>query len=116
MKDIPFETSHWKDEPHWMVKSFFNYVYEQNALIPVLDQITQRHGYGYNEEFCIFPDPNDSDPVYHFEGVMFGVGDEEIIITEAECWNYVRHVAAFYASRHGAEMATIENFLKRIEH
>ncbi|MES2298962.1 MAG: ribonuclease toxin immunity protein CdiI [Pseudomonadota bacterium] len=114
MKDIPFKISSWRDDPHWMVKRFLNYVYEQNVLIDALDQITQRHGFDYNLEFCFFPDRNNPNPIYHFEGVTFGICDDEVIITEAECWKYVREVAAFYIARNKADAATVTMILKRI--
>jgi hypothetical protein len=82
-----------------MVKSFFNHVCEQGAPVKALDAITQRYGYVYNDEYCIFPDPDDPDPSMHFNGVAFGVSDEEVVITEVECWRHARQAGFFWIDR-----------------
>lgn len=84
LEKILFPVADWRADPHWTIKSFFNYVCEQQALISALDAITQRCGYTYNEEYRCFPDPDDPDPSLHFDGVAFGVSDEELVITEVE--------------------------------
>lgn len=97
-----------------MVKSFFNYVCEQRALIRALDAITQRCGYAYNEEYCFFPDPNDPDSSLHFDGVAFGVSDEEVVVTEVECWQYVRQAGHFWVEQNKADADVVRRILLRI--
>ncbi|MFV8599238.1 ribonuclease toxin immunity protein CdiI [Ralstonia pseudosolanacearum] len=104
------------DDPHWVVKSFLNYLYQQGALVRALDHITSRNGYAYNDEYCFFPDPSDPDPVYHFEGVAFGIeGTEEVVVTEDQCWCYVRHAANHYLQTTPSDAAVIADLLKRID-
>jgi len=98
-----------------MVKSFFNYVCEQETLIAVLDVTTQRCGYAYNEEYCFFPDRDDPDPSLHFDGVAFGVsGEEEVVITEVECWRYVRQVGFFWIEQNRVDADAVRRILLRI--
>ena len=79
-----------------------------------LDAITQRCGYAYNEEYCSFPDPDDSDPNLHFDGVAFGVSDEEVVITEIECWRYVRQAGLFWIEQNRADADAVKQILLRI--
>ncbi|WP_343732086.1 ribonuclease toxin immunity protein CdiI [Duganella sp.] len=116
MKDVPFPISNWRADPHWMVKSFFNYVCEQGALIHALEAISNRQGYAYNEEYCFFPDLNDPDPSFHFDGVAFGVSDEEVVITEAQCWEYTRKAALFWMERNKEDAVTVKGILLRVPH
>lgn len=114
MNEVPFPISDWRNDPYWMVKSFFNYVCEQKALVHVLEVITKRCSYAYNEEYCVFPDPDDPDQSLHFDGVIFGVSDEEVIVTEAECWQYVRRAALFWIEHNEVDAVVVKQILLRI--
>ena len=114
LKKIPFPVADWRVDPHWPIKSFFNYVCEQRSLISALDAITQRCGYAYNDEYCFFPDLTDPDPSLHFDGVAFGVSDEEVVIAEVECWQYVRHVSLFWTEQNRDDADTVRQILLRI--
>ena len=111
---VPFPVVDWRNDPHWMVKSFFNYVCEQHTLVDALDYITQRCGYAYNEEYCAFPDRDDPDSSLHFGGVAFGVCDEEVVITEVECWQYVRHASLFWTKHNKTDADEVGQMLSRI--
>ena len=104
----------WRDDPHWMVKSFFNYVCEEEALLAVLDVISQRCGYAYNEEYCFFPDRDDPDPSLHFDGVALVVCDEEVVITEVEYWRYVLQVGLFWIEQNRVGADAVRRILLRI--
>jgi hypothetical protein len=111
---VPFPVADWRDDPHWTVKSFFNYVCEQRALVRALDVVTQRGTYAYNEEYCAFPDPDDPDPRLHFNGVAFGVSDEEVIITESEFWRYVQQAGLFWIEHNKADADVVRRILLRV--
>ena len=114
MSDVPFPIPDWRSDPQWQVKSFFNYICEQGALVTVLEAITQRLGYAYNEEYCVFPDLDDPDPSLHFVGVTFGVSDEEVNITEGEFRRYVQRAALFWIERNQADADAIRRMLRRM--
>ncbi|MGJ7527316.1 ribonuclease toxin immunity protein CdiI [Variovorax sp. GB1P17] len=104
------------NHPPDLIKCFFEYVHQQGALMRVLDALTQRISYVYNEEGCWFPDPDDPDPYFHFEGVKFGLVDESaiVVISEAECWQYVRQVAKVYAAECETNAVAVARMLARI--
>ena len=101
--------------PAW-VKSFFDYVHQQGELVHVLDAVTQKNSYVYNEEGCWFPDLEDPDPFFHFEGVKFGLVDESAIdlISEAECWRYVQQFVAAAVGPGDADAVAIRRMLARV--
>jgi hypothetical protein len=111
---VPFPVADWRNDPNWMIKSFFNYVCEQGALVEVLDAITKKCGYAYNEAYCVFPDLNDPDSSLHFNGVAFGLSDEEVVITEVECWRYVRQAGFFWIEQNKAGTDAVRRILLRI--
>lgn len=102
--------------PPALVKSFLDYVHQQGALVRVLESLTQRNSYVYNEEGCWFPDPDDPDPYFHFEGVKFGLVDESatIVVSEAECWQYVQQFVKTKVGLGTADMIAIERMLTRV--
>jgi hypothetical protein len=118
VNEVPFPVADWRNDPHWLVKSFFNYVCEQRAFVKALDIITQRCGYDYNEEYCVFPDPDDPDPRLHFSGVAFGIfgmfDDEEVVITEVEFWRYIQQAGLFWIEHNNADMDEVRRILLRI--
>lgn len=107
-----FNNVNQKNDPHWIVKEFFNSIYAQGKFLWALPLIVEKKGCGINEDFCFFPDLSDHDPVYHFEGVMFGIMHDEIIITEKECNYYVQKACASFTEKHPSELSTISSILK----
>lgn len=96
--------------------SFLDYVYQQGALVHVLDVVTQRSNYVYNEEGCWFPDLEDPDPFFHFEGVKFGLVDESaiVVIPETDCWRYFQQFVRAKVELDDADMTAIERMLARV--
>jgi hypothetical protein len=111
---VPFPIVDWRIDPHWPVKTFFNYVCEQGALADALESIIQRYAYAYNEEYFFFPDRDDPDPSFHFDGVTFGVSDEEVIINDQECCHYARQAAQFCLERNILDAVTFQKIARSI--
>lgn len=102
--------------PPALVTSFLDYVYQQGVLVRVLDVVTQRISYVYNEEGCWFPDSEDPDPFFHFEGVKFGLVDESaiVVIPETECWRYFQQFVRAKVDLGDADVIAIEPMLARV--
>jgi hypothetical protein len=102
--------------PPALVESFFDYVHQQGALARVLDAVTQRTSFVYNDEGCWFPDTEDPDPFFHFEGVKFGLVDESamVVISEAECWQYVEQFVKSAVRNGDADAIAIPRMLARV--
>lgn len=54
------------------------------------------------------------DKNFHFDGVMFGASDEEVIVTEGECWQYVQQAALFWIERKQADAIPVKRILLRV--
>ena len=89
MKNQLFKNIDFKNDPYWVVKEFFNSIYQQDKFLWALPLLVEKKGCGVNEEFCFFPDLNDPDPVYHFTGVTFGTIGDEVIVTDDQCSTYL---------------------------
>jgi hypothetical protein len=99
-----------------LIRSFFEYVHQQGELVHVLDVITKRNSYVYNEEGCWFPDRHDSDQFWHFDGVKFGLVDGSAIavVSEADCWRYVQDFVKSAAGIDDADAVAIARMLARV--
>ena len=109
-----FRNVDYKNDPHWVVKEFFNSVYQQDKFLWALPLIIEKKGCGVNEEFCLFPDLNDPTPIYHFAGVTFGTMDDEVIITEKQCNAYIKEACDHYLEENPGEREKITNILSRV--
>jgi len=62
-----------------------------------------------------FSDLDDPDPIYHFSGVMFGMMEDEIIITEDELNSFLKEACDRYIEKNPEDKIKIENILKESE-
>ncbi|MEZ0192327.1 ribonuclease toxin immunity protein CdiI [Ralstonia solanacearum] len=72
-----------------IVKSFFNSIYDQGRFVWALKLLVKKQGCVINEDYCLFPDVEGADPSFHFEGVMFGGPDGEVIVSEEQYDEYL---------------------------
>lgn len=79
---IIFEKIDLKNDPYWVVKEFFNSIYQQDRFLWALPLLLSRKGCVVNEEYCLFPDPGDQDPSSHFSGVICGSFNDEVNVSD----------------------------------
>jgi hypothetical protein len=96
MKNKLFKYVNFDNDPHWVVKDFFNSIYQQDKFLWALPLLVEKKGFGINEEFCFFPDLNDPDPIYHFSGVTFGTMDDEVIVSDDQYNKYLKEACERY--------------------
>lgn len=111
MNDQLFKNVDYKSDPHWVVKEFFNSVYQQEKFLWVLPLLVGRKGCGVNEEFCFFPNLNDPDPTYHFSGVTFGTMGEETIVTDEQFNAYLKDACDLYLRNRPADESLVARAL-----
>ncbi len=114
MNEYLFETIDYDNDPNWVIKSFFNSLNLSERLIYGVEKIINRCGFVINETYCHFPDLNDSDPEFHFDGIMFGVWDGEIIVPEATGYKYARIACEKYEQLHPYETEEITYLIKKL--
>ncbi|HBQ7915358.1 TPA: ribonuclease toxin immunity protein CdiI, partial [Klebsiella aerogenes] len=83
-------------------------------FIWMLPYLINKIGCGVNETYCSFPDFEDPDPECHFEGIMFGVWDGELIVPEFVGFKYVRLACEKYIQLHPEDTEKVNELLAKI--
>jgi hypothetical protein len=96
----------------WIVAEFFNSIHSQGIFVDVLRSIAAGEGYVVNEEYCIFPDLLDMDENLHFEGVMFGTFNDDVIISRPEFNFYLDAAVKRYLELHPEDELTIKEIMR----
>lgn len=84
----------------WQVEEFFNSIYSQDRFLWALPNLVSGISCVVNDDYCRFPDSQDPDPEMHFDGVLFGIGDDEIIIGRDVYEKFFRDACKRYISLH----------------
>lgn len=93
-----FAISNVENNSEWIIKEFFNSVYDQGEFISVVNVISARRSCVINEDYCLFPELDSPDFELHFDGVKFGIMSDQIVITDdvfreflcEACHRYIR--------------------------
>ncbi|WP_250151147.1 ribonuclease toxin immunity protein CdiI [Photorhabdus akhurstii] len=104
----------YNNDPEWVMKEFFNSIYLQRKFLWALPFIVKKCGCCVNETDCTFPDLEDSDPAYHFEGIMFSVYSGEIIVPESVGFEYVRMACEKYLQLHPEDADQVNSLLTQL--
>lgn len=83
----------WNDK-YFPVKAFFNEI-SDNAFVKIIEYMSKGIGHGLNVAYCLFPGDIEPDEE-PFEGVKFGVFEDEIIISYQETYNFMKEACAAY--------------------
>ncbi|MEH6461364.1 ribonuclease toxin immunity protein CdiI [Chitinimonas sp. JJ19] len=82
MEDTVFPSvSHGKDYG-WQALEFFNSLCSQDSFFWGVCLLVNKAGCVVNDDYCAFPDVTSDDLNDHFDGVLFGIGDSEVIVSE----------------------------------
>jgi len=114
MNEYIFERIDYANDPEWVVKDFFNSMNLQCKFLWSLPFIIKKIGCGVNETYCSFPDLEDPDPKCHFEGIMFGVWEGEIIVSETVGFGYMRLACEKYIQLHPEDKTKVNELLANI--
>lgn len=114
MNEYIFEKIDYDNDNAWVLKDFFNSLHLQNRLIYGVDNIIKRCGFVINETYCHYPDLQDVDPDFHFEGVMFGVWEGEVIVSEDIGFKYARLACEKYLKLHPEDSEKVNSLLAKL--
>ncbi|MDE1483439.1 ribonuclease toxin immunity protein CdiI [Xenorhabdus bovienii] len=109
-----FEKIDYDNDSEWVMKEFFNSLYTQGKFLWALPHILKKSGCGVNETYCVFPDFDDPDPEYHFDGITFGVWEGEIIVPESVGFDYVKLACDKYLQLHPEDKDKINALLDQL--
>lgn len=114
MNEYIFERIDYDNDPEWVVKDFFNSLNLSQKFVWGVEKVLNKHGFVINETYCHFPDYEDPDPECHFEGVMFGVWEGEVIVPESVGFNYAKLACAKYLQLHPEDTEKVNYLLTQL--
>ena len=114
MNEYIFEKIDYDNDSTWALKDFFNSLHLQNRLIYGVGNIITKCGFVINETYCHYPDLQGVDPDFHFEGIMFGVWEGEIIVSEDIGFKYTRLACEKYLKLHPEDSEKVNSLLDEL--
>ncbi|XYQ54996.1 ribonuclease toxin immunity protein CdiI [Pectobacterium carotovorum] len=109
-----FEKTNYNNDNEWIIMDFFNSLNLQNKFIYGIDSIIKKHGFVINETYCQFPDLQELDTDFHFEGIMFGVWEGEVIVPEKTALKHIRLACERYVKIHPEDADKVKFLLDKI--
>ncbi|NLR76976.1 ribonuclease toxin immunity protein CdiI [Leeia aquatica] len=96
-----------------LAKGFLNDVYRAGDFVADIKKIYSGVSMVINEQYCLFPDWDEFDPEFHFEGVKLGISclEKEIILTEQEFKVIVRDACRRYLLLHPEDREYLSEML-----
>ncbi|WP_338457889.1 ribonuclease toxin immunity protein CdiI [Pantoea sp. Nvir] len=114
MNEYLFEKIDYEHDSEWVLKDFFNSLNLQGRFLYGVDNIIRKCGFVINETYCHYPDLQDVDPDFHFEGIMFGVWEGEIIVPESVGFKYTRLACERYLKLHPEDTEKVKSLLSKL--
>ncbi|MBH3404649.1 ribonuclease toxin immunity protein CdiI [Pseudomonas glycinae] len=108
-----------QSDPNWIVKGYFDRMYDDGRFIEAVGYIVKRWGFSVDGAYCNFPDESSPLDEEHFEGVEFSYGyppsdEDTIVVSESVCTEYLRLACEKYLQLHPEDKAKIEELLRVI--
>ncbi|PQQ22258.1 ribonuclease toxin immunity protein CdiI [Photorhabdus hindustanensis] len=106
-------------DPHWIVKSYFDRMYNDGHFLEAIELLSKKGALSTDGSYCHFPNMNSYYEEDRFEGVMFIYGyspddDDEVIVSEEICYKYVRLACEKYLYRHPEDKDKINALLAKM--
>lgn len=102
-----------------IIISYFDRMYEDGDFIKAIALLTEKVALNKDGAYCAFGDMDNYCDDFHFNGVEFAMGyppseAEEVIVSEEECYKYVRLACERYIKFHPKNMKIINNLLEKM--
>ncbi len=108
-----------ESDPYWVVKGYFDRMYDDGYFIEAVGYIVKRWGFSTDGAYCNFPDENSPFDEEHFEGVEFSYGyppkdEDTIVVSEAVCSKFIRLACEKYLQRHPEDTEKVKELLDKL--
>lgn len=115
MKEL-FGQPYSESDPFWIVKAYFDRMYNDDYFIEAVGYIVKRWGFSTDGAYCNFPDENSSYDEERFEGVQFAYGyppkdEDTVVVSESVCSEYLRLACEKYLERNPKDAAKVKELL-----
>jgi hypothetical protein len=109
------------DNQDWIIKTYFDRMYNDQHFLEVINYMVQKIGFSTDGAYCHFACEYDGflDDMIFEEGVFFAIGypsekEDEIVVSEATCYHYVRLACEKYLKLHPEDTDKINELLAKI--
>lgn len=109
-----FEAIDYEKDKFGIVKEFFNSINMSKKFLYGLSLMAEGVGFCFDETYFHFPDLESSGDELRFEGLMFGVFDEEVIVSEADGYNLARLACNKYLQLHPEDTSKVNELLTKL--
>ena len=113
MNEYLFEKIDYKNDPYFVVKDVFNSTHLSGRLLWAIPYILNRVGFGIDEAYCHFPDFSEPGSEFHFEGVMFKLMDDKVIVSEDVCFEHLHQAIERYKKLHPEKQQEIDELIEK---
>ncbi|WP_338552122.1 ribonuclease toxin immunity protein CdiI [Paenibacillus sp. KS-LC4] len=111
-RDFRLLDSDIQDKSHFPITAFFNSI-SNSDFVETVKHFSLGIGVGINATVCLFPDDLDPDED-KFDGVMFSLHDEEVVVDYRTFFYYLRLACSVYLEGTPNDKDVIEGYLKQI--
>ncbi|RJL00094.1 ribonuclease toxin immunity protein CdiI [Enterobacter chuandaensis] len=107
-----------KNDPYWIVKSYFDRMYGSGLFIKAIGYMAEKNSFHLDGAYCSFPDMDSCFEEEHFEGVEFSYGyppddSDTIIVSESICYKYLAKACDKYLKYHPEDDLKVNSILGR---
>ncbi|WP_290331523.1 ribonuclease toxin immunity protein CdiI [Chitinimonas viridis] len=95
-----FKLQNVENDPEWIIKEFFNSAYFQGEFVSAVNSIAAGRSCVINEDYCLFADPEGPDPELYFDGVKFGIMNDQVVVTNEKCKTFLQGACSRYVELH----------------
>ncbi|WP_325169041.1 ribonuclease toxin immunity protein CdiI [Pantoea agglomerans] len=118
LNEFLFELPYDYSKNDWIVKSYFNRMYNDRKFMEVIECLANGYGYNTDGSYCNFPDMESYDESEHFEGVEFSSGyppseADTFIVSEETCYQYTRLACEKYLKLHPEDTEKVNELLAK---
>ncbi|MBG5928983.1 ribonuclease toxin immunity protein CdiI [Providencia rettgeri] len=110
------------DHHDWVIKTYFDRMYNDHRFLDVVDHIVHKIGYSTDGAYCHFACEYDGflDDMIFKEGFFFAIGyppekEDEIVVSEETCFHYVRLACEKYLKVHSEDLASVSTLLSKMQ-
>lgn len=115
MKEHLFEQPYDKSNNIWIVKAYFDSIYDSGNFLEAIEKLLFGIGFSIDGAYCSFPNNNSYYAEDHFEGVKFNYGyieDEEVIIDKEVFYEYIKESCLRYVEKHPNNKFQISSYIE----
>ncbi|MBV4481232.1 ribonuclease toxin immunity protein CdiI [Pseudomonas khavaziana] len=111
LSEYIFKGIDYDNDEFWVVKEFFNSINMSKKFLCGLSLLADGVGFCFDEAYFHLPDLEGSDEELKFDGLMFGVFDGEVVVSETDGYRLVRLACEKYLQLHPEDITKVNELI-----